>query len=355
MKIAHVITGAEEKLSGAKNSVTLFVKYLGKKSKTENVIYSANGSKPFLFNGKEILPVSALILEDYDLIILNGIYDFTLMKLAGVAASKNIKYVFFPRSSLMVNSLAKSWYKKIPFLLIYSLNFYWASGIFFLSEEEKKRSFFGTLKKSFVCGNIVDTVPFGIQENRKKIIRFIGRFDINHKGLDVLLGAVSLASKDIRDSGWSVCLHGPDQANELEILKSIASRSGIEDIVSFHDAVFQEEKFRLLSESSFFVHTSRYEGQPQAVMEAMAYGNAILITPGTNMTSIIRNANCGITCDFNKAKVAEGILKLIRMPHDQLQSMQFNAFEYAKKNFAGESVANCFVQSLCSLGLERHS
>ena len=355
MKIAHVINGTDERLSGPKNSVTLLVKYLGKKTNTENAIYSVNGSKPFFFNGKEILPVSALALEDYDLIILNGIYDFTLMKLAREADSREIKYFFFPRSSLMINSLAKSWYKKIPFLLLYSLNFYRASAIYFLSEEEKKRSLFGAHKKSFVCGNIVDTIPVGIQEDRKKVIRFIGRFDINHKGLDVLLGAVSFTSKEIRDSGWSVCLHGPDQANELDLLKSIASRSGIEDIVSFHDAVFQEEKFKLLSESSIFIHTSRYEGQPQAVMEAMAYGNAIVITPGTNMTGIVGDANCGITCDFSKEEVAEGILKLIRMPHDQLQSMQYNAFEYAKKNFAGESVANCFVQSLRARGFEHHS
>jgi len=53
MKIAHVITGTDEKLSGPKNSVTLFVKYLGKKSKTENVIYSVNGSKPFFLMEKK--------------------------------------------------------------------------------------------------------------------------------------------------------------------------------------------------------------------------------------------------------------------------------------------------------------
>lgn len=355
MKIAHIITGTDEKLSGPKNSVTLLVKYLDKQVKTENTIYSVNGNEKFSFNGKGILPFGCLKLENYDLLVLNGIYDIRLMNLAREARKKKIKYIFFPRSSLMIRSLAKSWYKKIPFLLINFFNFYSAYCIYFLTKEEQIKSLLGSIKKNSICGNIVETIPIKIAQKRKKIIRFIGRFDINHKGLDVMLGAITLAAKEIRDGGWSVCLHGPDQANELRILKSIANSSCIEDIVFFHDAVFDEEKFNLLSESSIFIHTSRYEGQPQAVMEAMAYGNAILITPGTNMTRIVFDANCGITCALSEKMVADGILKLIRMPEDELRFMQDNAFEYAKKNFAGESVANCFDESLRSLGFELHS
>jgi len=355
MKIAHITSVIPDKISGPKNSVTLLAKYLTKCGNYESIIFSTKSAFTFSFNGFKIHPISEMRIADYDFISLNGVYDLELMKCAREARKCKVKYAFSPRSGLMIRSLKKSFYKKIPFLFFNALNIYGAELIFFLTEEEKRGSLVIPVNRSAICGNIVDNTPSCIQGRKKKVIRFIGRLDINHKGLDILLGAISQASKELRESAWSVCLHGPDHRDGLKELKRIASRMGVDDIVSFHDAVFQDEKFKLLRESSIFIHTSRYEGQPQAVMEAMAYGNVILITPGTNMTSIVADANCGITCASSVEGVAEGILKLIRMPQNELRSMQSNAHDYARRRFSGESVANCFLNSLRSLGYEPRS
>jgi glycosyltransferase involved in cell wall biosynthesis len=346
MKIAHIISATDSKLSGPRNSVTLLVKYLSKIKASNNFVFSTQSNTPFVYNGTVIYPLHRMEINKFDLIILNGIYDVKLMDVAKRARRLNLKYAFCPRVGLMIDSLKKSWYKKIPYI-IYHLNLiYNANTLIFLTHEERGRSLFGHLEKSIVCGNIVDRMPLKFNQNRKKIIRFIGRLDVYHKGLDLLMDAVSIVSNDIRSSSWSVHLHGPDHKSNLEKLKKKVYDNKIDDIVFFHPEVYEVEKYKLLNESSVFVHTSRYEGQPQAVMEAMSYGNALLVTPGTNMKSIIEKSNCGYVCNFSKEEISIGILKIIGLPENQIASMQFNSFNFAKKEFAGDGVANKFFKYL---------
>ena len=45
------------------------------------------------------------------------------------------------------------------------------------------------------------------------------------------------------------------------------------------------DKKKVLKDADLFLHTSRSEGHPMGVLEALAYGIPCLLTPGTNMAS----------------------------------------------------------------------
>ncbi len=93
----------------------------------------------------------------------------------------------------------------------------------------------------------------------------VGRL-VEQKGLDVLLAAWAKAAAGLPD--WRLMLVG---GGPLEgELKALAAKLNIESSVEFAGHV--SDPFPLLKGASFFVLTSRFEGTPNALLEAMACG-----------------------------------------------------------------------------------
>jgi GalNAc-alpha-(1->4)-GalNAc-alpha-(1->3)-diNAcBac-PP-undecaprenol alpha-1,4-N-acetyl-D-galactosaminyltransferase len=93
----------------------------------------------------------------------------------------------------------------------------------------------------------------------------VGRL-VEQKGLDVLLAAWSKASHAL--PGWRLAIVGSGPLEDE--LKARARSLGIEDSVDWLGHV--ADPFPLLRGSDFFVLTSRFEGTPNALLEAMACG-----------------------------------------------------------------------------------
>ena len=93
----------------------------------------------------------------------------------------------------------------------------------------------------------------------------VGRL-VEQKGLDVLLAAWAGAVPDL--PGWRLAIVGDGPLRDE--LGALARKLKIEDSVDWHGHV--SDPFPLLRASEFFVLTSRFEGTPNALLEAMACG-----------------------------------------------------------------------------------
>lgn len=345
MKICFLVNATAKAVTGPKNSVTLLASSIERYTEHSTKVISSVTEESFIFNGVEIIPYTYDTIRSSDIVVFSGVWDLNNLRVYRKLQMLNIPYVISPRGALMKPQLAKSTLKKVLFIIGGGYKFIAESNsIHFLSQDEKAKSFFNA--KSFVCGNIVDRFLFDIKPKEKgRKIGFLGRYVIHHKGLDVLLDSIYEIKGFIKSKGWSFCFHGSDNRNELEKLKVRTRELGIEGLVQFEGPLYGTDKLDFLKSLSVFVHTSRYEGQPQAVMEAMSNGCAILATPGANMSSIIEESGCGLVCEFNKKSISEGIMQLINEAADLIR-MQSSSINYSISNFTGKAQANRFVENI---------
>jgi glycosyltransferase involved in cell wall biosynthesis len=137
----------------------------------------------------------------------------------------------------------------------------------------------------------------------------VGRL-VEQKGLDVLLTAWSKASPSL--PGWRLAIVGN---GPLEVeLKALAMKLGIEDSVDWLGYV--NDPLPLLRGADFFVMTSRFEGTPNALLEAMACGLPAIISnasPGpTELVGSGESAAALIVPVEDAAATAEAIIRLAR-------------------------------------------
>jgi len=65
----------------------------------------------------------------------------------------------------------------------------------------------------------------------------------------------------------------------VEEMRHLARQLGIESLVDIRSWIAGSEKERWLRESHAFILPSRAEGLPMAMLEAMAYGKAVIVSP----------------------------------------------------------------------------
>ena len=135
--------------------------------------------------------------------------------------------------------------------------------------------------------------------------------DVRHKGLDTLLDAVALIAGSLRTACYRVELVGPDHRGGVVRLHKTIARLGIGDIVAVLPAKRGAEKLDWLSSVTAFVHASRYEGQPQAVFEAIARGAIPIVTHSCNMDKLIEDIGVGFAVDGNASAIAGALAKVM--------------------------------------------
>lgn len=350
MKIALVFSEPPEMVTGPRNSVTLLASAL--KTYFEKVtVFTTHNCEAFIYNDVKIQKLEDNHLTDYDIFVITGVWWPKNIKLAKKLFKNNIPYIISPRSSLMKSSFKKSKFKKNIYYILQAKTYIKrARAIHFLTEDEKNNSYFS--EKGFVVGNIVSdshilqTHSYKKTKTNQIIISFLGRLDINHKGLDLFLESIKICEEILKEKNVSIKINGPDFYGSEKVLHSMINKLKLEEIVVLAPGLYGEEKAEFLKNTDIFIHTSRYEGQPQAVMEAMMCGCAILVSSQTNMGEIIKISNCGVVTDLDVNDISNKLLDLLSSNLDEMKS---NAIKFAENNFKSSRVGLTFYDKIKNL------
>jgi glycosyltransferase involved in cell wall biosynthesis len=262
-------------------------------------------------------------------------------------------YVLTPRGGLTRCAQGiKPLKKKMGNLLFFKKFVTNAKALHVLCENEAADiDFFYPQVKTFIVPNGIDENLFilssqlkkkKLQDFRKKediVFGFVGRISIYHKGIDLLL--LSLKSLQDRGLGQNIklLLIGPfytpkDEQQVRNLIKSLR----FPDNVMIAGPLNGNEKWRLLLSCDVFTHTSRFEGMPMAVLEAMAFGKPCLVTPGSNMQKIVSKCNGGWLCDSTIDSIIVTISKIYE-ERGLIYERGINAKKHIKKNYSWSKIA----------------
>lgn len=280
-----------------------------------------------------------------DLIIFHGTNYFEYIKIYKILIKKNIPYIIIPHGESSKTALRKKWLKKkIAYLLFFNRFINNAKAIQFLSINEKNNSKFNK-KSNFISTNGIKFPKIyktSFNKNCTKLI-YIGRLEVKIKGLDLLLKAIFNIKQFMIKNNVSLEIYGPDYRGRYAKVESIIKKYNLQNIVSLNNAIFDNDKINKLLESDLFIQTSRSEGMPLGIIEALGYGLPCILTKGTALMDDILNYDCGYSAGSTMQNIADAIVTAIEDKVDW-KKKSTNAINYIKNNYNWEEISKNAIQ-----------
>ena len=273
-----------------------------------------------------------------DLVVFHEVYRVQYLKIAKNLLKNKVPYIIVAHGSLTKNAQSKSRIKKIIGNVLFFNKFIKkAQAIQCLSKRELEQT--KKLKKKFISTNGID-IP---KEFKKHFntdctdIVFIGRYDIYYKGLDIFFDAVKSLESFINKQNVKISMYGPDDSNCFKQVEDLIKQKGVEKLITQNSAITGEQKKDRLLKSDIFIQTSRSEGMPLGIIEALSYGVPCLVTEGTNLGEIISEYNAGWVAKTTADDIAKTIRKAV-LEKQEYTEKSSNAINLVKDNFVWNKV-----------------
>ena len=288
-------------------------------------------------------------LSDPDIAVFHECYRPEYLKISKRLRAAGIPYVIVPHGSLGRQAQQKkALKKKIGNILFFDRFINGAAALQMLSGMEYDSTAFG--KKKIIATNGV-----ALPGRRKDYFSedgldfcYIGRLDAFHKGLDILVDALSRIRSQFAGSKCRLSIYGPDHQGRFEHLCGLISDAGLGDVISLeHEISGQAKEDRLLA-ADIFIQTSRFEGMPLGVLEALSYGIPCLVTRGTNIGEEIEAHEAGWMSETDPESLAEVILKAIS-EKDRLKEYGQNGISLVKDKYAWDVITRDTVAQYMEL------
>ncbi len=280
-------------------------------------------------------------LNKPDLVVFHSTYIPAHAKLAAWCHKRAIPYIICPHGGMTHRAQAIKRLKKIGGnILFFNRMVRHAAALHFLTAGEAQASQ-KWQKPYFIVPNGVelpDKAHFQPPPDSKLCFVFIGRLDIFIKGLDLLIEACHAVKTTLAAHNVTIALFGPDSAGDRPELEQLISRYQLEPLVHLGGAVHGNEKSAILSSADLFIHTSRFEGHPIAVLEALSFGVPCLLTPGTNMAQIVCDAGAGWQAEPTAAGIAQTLTAILDS-WQKLKDKRLNARRLIEEEYTWERIA----------------
>lgn len=340
MKILHVSCITDNPANGMSVVIPELVKEEGKRE--DVILINLTDFRPqvkekaLVFNIHDLKKIGFRRIErkygEADIVIFHGIYLPRIWKFYFFYIKGKKPYIILPHGSMSIEVQKKGYLKKLVFnnLVVYKFTRN-AKAIQFLSENEKSLSNPAFYKRYFVIGNGI-LQKKGLYHKKQHVnldILYIGRMDIHNKGLDLLLQAIEKKRDFLIKKHIKISLYGPDIGQSKKKIQDYIDRYELSGIVVMGDGVFGIEKEKLLLNCDYFIQTSRTEGMPMGVLEALSYGIPVLITRGTGFKREVELYKCGFTAE-NTVNSIEELFYLSEKNKDYISEMSRNALKCAE-------------------------
>lgn len=279
-----------------------------------------------------------------DLVVFHEAYRVEYLKIAEYLRINKIPYIIIPHGELTKEAQKKKWLKKkVANFLLFNKFINGASAIQCLSQRELETTNFS--KKKFIGTNGIDMPKVRKNDfNENKInFTYIGRLDPFHKGIDLMLKAIALRKDLLLANQCCFNLYGPDRFGWGDEIRRMISENGVDNLVQLHSEVSGAEKENILLDTDVFIQTSRFEGMPMGILEALGCGLPVLITEGTTLGACVKDYNAGWVAETSMESIAKSFEKVIEEKAFFKEKSQ-QAIRLVEENFEWKKIAKGTVE-----------
>lgn len=258
--------------------------------------------------------------SNYDIVV--GVHVFLAFQIAGIKRSIKARTVgwlhnsydgFFSGANAYIKGQQKRFSYQMPLL----------DKVVVLSKNDKAK-FLNELKVNTVTiYNPLTLVPIGKGSPAYKKFLAVGRLVPLMKGFDILINAFSEFAKINKEWKLDIVGEGPEES----ALRLLITKKQLQNRVIIHPFTLDIGKH--YSQASVYVLSSRWEGLPLVLLEAMQYHLPIIASRISITEELIENR--GFSVMFENENVSDLAEKMFFMANKaNLEEMGEKAFEYAK-------------------------
>ena len=182
----------------------------------------------------------------------------------------------------------------------------------------------------------VPAAPTGDVAREPRQVLFIGRVSWK-KGIDRLIRALAHVP------GAELLVAGNDDESLRPDLERLARDCGVGGRVRFLGQVGAAARDALLARASVLVLPSLSENFGNVIVEAMAAGCPVVVTPEVGAADLVTECGGGIVSDGNPEALAAAIGSILDAP-DAARAMGARAREFVRANLSWPSVARRMTQ-----------
>ena len=286
-------------------------------------------------------------IKDFDLLHMHSVFLWPTWMAARIAEKERVPYIVSPRG-MLVGHLIKRRNRFIKTLWIRCIEQHTlkrAAGIHVTTDlEAKEASHTGLeLAPMYVVPNGIDLYGAAGEDarsvspavaaliQRSPLILFISRISWK-KGLDRLIMALPYVPEA------HLVIVGNDEEGYRPFLEKITKTQGVSDRVLFAGPLYGPDKYALLTRAAVFALPSYSENFGLAVLEAMAAGCPVVVTPEVGLADIVRETSSGLVTEGNPAVLGKALKELVK--DDVLRrKMGQNGVATVRNRFLWDSIA----------------
>lgn len=278
------------------------------------VVMPLGGGERYKWSGALARWLSEHVI-DFDLVDVHAVFSHSSIAAARACRRARVPYVVRPHGALDPWSLTqKSWQKR---LLMWCGGHQMLAGATFMQyTTEAERSGAERMLPWLPAGHVValgvDDALFGepAPDTTRPFVLAMSRLEAK-KSLDLLIAAFHQTATGPLER-WRLVIAGAGDADYVASLRRRASDGAAAGRIEFPGWVHDADKAGLLSRASLFASPSAQENFGLSLVEAMAAGVPVLITPGVNLSQSVASAEAGWVVDRDAEAIAVSLGRILR-------------------------------------------
>ena len=308
------------------------------------------GSNRLRLSG-ELRDALAALAHD-DVVHFHGGYHPEFQAAARILARGGRSWVVTPHGAFRRAVVRAAWIKKRTWLALFQrhlLERARAVQVFSQREADELRRYAPRARIVVLPNGIEAGAPRESAAHEQRLVfGFLGRLEQHTKGLDLLIDGFARYREAGGAGELTLIGAGPDEP----ALRERARLAGCSADVRFAGECFGPEKRAELDKLDVFLHPSRHEGMPMAVLEAAGSGLPCVLSRETNLAEAFERRAAGLVLEPNDAAtLARALLSCEELARDgRLERMARAARELMREEFepgtlAARSLAELYVSA----------